>query len=39
MGADAPLRLVGDVIRLLGEDGVPDLIGLPGREREERLAL
>src|SRR5215217_7497628 len=39
MGADAPLRLVGDVVRLLGEDGVPDLIGLPVGEREERLAL
>src|SRR5215212_11033626 len=39
MGADAPLWLVGDVVRLLGEDCVPDLIGLPVREREERLAL
>ncbi|HYZ06229.1 MAG TPA: hypothetical protein VE691_14240, partial [Rubrobacter sp.] len=39
MGADAPLWLVGDVVRLLGEDGVPDLIGLPVRERKERLAL
>src|SRR5215211_2786612 len=39
VGADAPLGLVGDVVGLLGEDGVPDLLGLPAREREERLAL
>jgi hypothetical protein len=35
VGADAPLGFVGDVVGLLGEDSVPDLIGLPAHEGEE----
>src|SRR5215212_9408043 len=39
VGAGAALRFVGDVVGLLGEEGVADLLGLAVYERQERLAL
>ena len=39
VGAGAALRLVGDMVGLLGEEGVAPLFGLAVYERQERLAL